>query len=147
MEIKVLNKEDFNDIKDLFVKVFTQEPWNDDWSNKEQLDMYIKELIESFNSLSFGLYDGDNLIGISLGRVMHFYEGTQYRIDELCISRDKQGKGYGSNFMKLIETKCKEMGILYVILTTERNYPAHSFYLKNGFSEAINNVMLYKKTK
>ena len=31
-------------IKELFLGVFTIEPWNDDWSNQEQLDLYLSDL-------------------------------------------------------------------------------------------------------
>ncbi len=48
-------------IKELFVSVFTAEPWNDDWSNENQLDLYIHDLIGQNNSLTFGLYEGAEL--------------------------------------------------------------------------------------
>ena len=38
----------------------------------------------------------------------------------------------------------KRNGVSTIILTTERNYPAYSFYLKNEFMEAKSNVMLFK---
>lgn len=53
MELKVLSLEDKTIIKELFKTVFMQEPWNDDWSNEEQLEAYIMDLIGNKNSLSF----------------------------------------------------------------------------------------------
>ena len=32
-------------VKELFKSVFCAEPWNDDWSDGEQLDAYIKDLM------------------------------------------------------------------------------------------------------
>lgn len=99
IKVKRLNKKrDFEEIKRLFVSVFTKEPWLDDWSDENKLDKYIKDLTLQANSLSLGLYLDDELIGIALGRVVTFYDGVQYQIDELCIKSEKQNSGYGSNF-------------------------------------------------
>lgn len=61
MHIKRLEHDQFEDIKQLFRSVFTKEPWNDDWSNDEQLSNYMLDLTGNRNSLSIGLYDGDEL--------------------------------------------------------------------------------------
>lgn len=145
--LKRLNKENEEKIKKLFYEVFTKEPWYDDWHDIEMSSLYIKELTQAFNSLALGLYLDNNLIGISLGSIMHFYEEIQYRIDELCIAYKYQNKGYGSSFMKMIDEYCLKERISYIILSAEREYQAFNFYLKNNFKEAKQNVMLYKKNK
>ena len=84
--LKRLGPENREEIKTLFVSVFTREPWCDDWSDPEQLDLYIRDLTGQSYSLTWGLYDGaDELIGISLGYIKHWYSGTEYIINELCI--------------------------------------------------------------
>ena len=62
MELKKLSINDKEAIKELFTGVFTGEPWNDDWSDGEQLDLYIEDLCGQGYSLTFGLYDGGELI-------------------------------------------------------------------------------------
>ena len=52
-ELKRLSLDDKEDIKEVFTSVFTREPWNDDWSDKEQLDMYITDLIGQGYSLTY----------------------------------------------------------------------------------------------
>lgn len=64
-------------IRELFVSVFAKEPWNDDWSNENQLQLYIQDLTGQSNSLTFGLYEGMELIGISMGHVRHWYSLAQ----------------------------------------------------------------------
>ena len=44
MELKVLTVQDREIITELFLDVFTHEPWNDDWSDPEQLRAYIADL-------------------------------------------------------------------------------------------------------
>ena len=92
LELKRLSLEDKESIKSVFVGVFTKEPWNDDWSDKNQLDMYITDLIGQGYSLTYGLFDDDELIGISLGYVKHWYSGTEYIINEFCVKTEKQRK-------------------------------------------------------
>ena len=132
-------------IKELFVSVFTAEPWNDDWSDENQLHLYIHDLIGQNNSLTFGLYEGAELIGISMGHIKHWYTGTEYYIDELCISTSMQGKGVGTLFVSEIEKACKELGLTHIFLLTENNVPAFTFYKKQRFYELKNYVAFAKK--
>ena len=67
-EIKRIGPEKAPAIKELFFSVFTHEPWNDDWSDQEQLDAYIHDLTGQNNSLTYGLYEGETLTGVSMDR-------------------------------------------------------------------------------
>ena len=46
------------------------EPWNDDWSDDEQLTGYMLDLTGNRNSLSLGLDEENELVGVSLGSIM-----------------------------------------------------------------------------
>ena len=132
-----LRIEDKEAITNVFISVFTKAPWNDDWSNTTQLDMYINDLVGQGYSLTYGLYDEDELIGIALGYVKHWYSGTEYIINELCIKTEYQGKGAGRFFLAEIEKAVKELGVKQIFLLTDRNVPAFNFYKKNGFVAEI----------
>ena len=144
MELKQLSINDKEAIKALFTGVFTGEPWNDDWSDSKQLDCYIDDLCGQGYSLTFGLYDGGELIGISMGDIKHWFRGTEYLINELCIKTDRQGTGAGTFFLKEIEKAVKGMGIKQIFLLTGRDVPAYNFYKKNGYVEESNTVPLSK---
>ncbi|MGN0665030.1 MAG: GNAT family N-acetyltransferase [Huintestinicola sp.] len=120
-------------IKELFFTVFSNEPWNDDWSDENQLHLYIQDLVGQSNSLTFGLFEKTELIGISMGHIKHWYTGTEYFIDELCIDTTKQGQGIGTMFLKMIEKACKELELTQIFLLTENNVPAFEFYKKMFF--------------
>ena len=131
-------------IKELFSSVFCAAPWYDDWSDPIQLDSYIKDLTGQDRSLSYGLFEADEMIGLALGNIRHWYSGTEYMIDEFCIRTDRQGRGLGSYFMKKIENDLRTMDLHCIYLQTERDFPAFDFYKKNGFSEVEETVALYK---
>ena len=144
MELKRLSINDKEAIKELFTGVFTGEPWNDDWSDSKQLDCYIDDLCGQSYSLTFGLYDGGELIGISMGDIKHWFRGTEYLINELCIKTDRQGTGAGTFFLTEIEKAIKEMGLKQIFLLTDRDMPAYNFYKKNGYVEVSNLVPFAK---
>ncbi len=144
MNLKELSVNDLEEIKEFFFQVFTKEPWNDDWSDSSQLHAYIMDLTGNPNSLSLGLFLEEELIGIALGNIKHWYAGTEYCIDELCIKTDQQGKGIGTGFIKLIEEYLKKKGIGSIFLQTERAVPAYEFYKKKGFFELEDHVSFVK---
>ena len=100
MRIQECTIKDIFEIKTLFKSVFTSKPWNDDWSDEDQLNAYLLDLMGQKNSLTFGLFDQNKLIGLSLGHIKHWYEGIEYYMDELCISTQEQGKGKGTLFLE-----------------------------------------------
>lgn len=142
--LKKLGPDDREAIKSVFVSVFTAEPWCDDWSDEAQLDLYIQDLIGQGYSLTYGLYDADELIGISLGYIKHWYSGTEYIINELCIKTDRQGAGAGTFFIREIEKAIRELGLKQIFLLTDSDVPAYEFYRKNGFTELKTNVAFSK---
>ena len=143
--LKRLGPDDRETVKTLFAGVFTKEPWCDDWSDQEQLDLYIRDLTGQDYSLTYGLADdADELIGISLGYIKHWYSGTEYIINELCIRTDRQGTGAGTAFIREIEKAVRELGIKQIFLLTDSNVPAYAFYRKNGFAESKTCVALSK---
>ena len=132
-------------IRELFAGVFTGEPWNDDWSDREQLDLYLLDLTGQSNSLTYGLFEDEELIGVALGHIRHWYSGTEYFVDEFCIRTDRQGNGIGTCFLSEIEKEIKKLGLVQIFLQTEKSVPAYGFYLKNGFCELKDHVSFAKR--
>lgn len=144
-ELRILNISNIDEIKEFFFHIFTKEPWNDDWSNTAQLHAYITDLIGNRNSLTLGLFEDGNMVGLSMGYIKHWYSGSEYYIDEFCIKTEEQGRGLGTQLLSAIEEFLKQKDIYYIFLQTERNVPAYSFYQKNGFYELVNHVSFVKQ--
>lgn len=140
MKLVELSINDKEEIKSLYRTVFTKEPWNDDWSDEKQLDLYITDLIGNRNSLTLGLVDENQYVGMTLGHIKHWYSGTEYYIEELFVSTELQGRGVGSCFIQLIEQYLAKRDIHHIFLQTEENMPAYSFYKKRGFNELHGHV-------
>lgn len=145
-ELRKLTASQTDTIASFFSGVFTKEPWNDDWSDKKQLESYILDLTGNPNSLALGLFEDDEMVGLSMGSIKHWYEGTQYCIEELCIKTDRQGAGLGKAFIAMIEDYIGQLGVHSIFLQTENNVPAYKFYKKCGFTELTRHVSLFKNT-
>ena len=145
IELKELDDLNFEEIKALFKSVFMGPPWNDDWSDDNQLTEYLLDLTKVRTPIQLGLYEDGKLAGFSLGKVHHWWGGTEYCIDELCIKTELQGKGLGSKFIMLIEEYLKEHDIHQIFLMTGRDMPAYNFYKKRGFEELTDHVSFFKK--
>ena len=146
MELTVLSMKDVDRMKELFRDVFTNAPWNDDWSDEGQLDAYLKDLAGQERSLTLGYFDEGRLIALSIGNIRHWYTGTEYYIDELCVARDRQGQGIGTAFLQDVERYLVDHGITQIFLQTEADMPAYPFYIKRGFLEQRGHVSLAKRS-
>ena len=131
-------------VKAFFADVFTNEPWNDDWSDKDQLHNYILDLTGQSYSLTLGLFEGEEMVGLSMGYIKHWFRGTEYMIDEFCISRTRQHQGLGTKFMQEIEKYIKSIGLKQIFLQTDRNVPAYEFYKKTDSSNCRDMFRLQK---
>ena len=143
-EIKELTIEKIDIIKSFFKDIFTREPWNDDWSDNEQLHQYITDIIGNRNSLAFGLFEGEQLLGLALGNIKHWYTRTEFFVEEFCVKTEMQGQGLGTEFLRLLEVELRVREIKTIFLMTGKEMPAFAFYKKNGFEEIINHVSLKK---
>ena len=131
----------------LYQMSFKGEPWNDDWSDPVQLTEYIKEISGCYNALNYGLVIDGKLAAMSLGMIRHWWEGTNYNIEELCVDPRLQGQGIGTRFMKMIEDDIKAKGLCGIFLQTDNDKPSYRFYKKNGFTELNLHVSFYKRVK
>lgn len=145
MEIKQISLENIEEIKVIISEAFSEEPWNDDWQDEQQFNCYISDLIDNKNSLALGLYRADELIGVCLGRIKHWYSGNEYWIDDLAIMPKAQGKGCGSRFIALIEDFIRQKNIKGIVLFTQRDASAFDFYKKNNFEEKTERVIFEKR--
>lgn len=146
MQLRQLDGRDRERVGKLFVEAFSLPPWNDRWEDPSTLRLYMEELLLPFNALCFGLFDGDGkLVAMALGRTAHFYDGTQYRVDEICVAPERQGQGLGSTLLSLLRKEAIRRGIKSIVLSTHRDFPAYAFYRKNGFEEVENGADLVWK--
>ncbi len=146
MELKELDLcGEMPSVMEIIRGAFAQAPWNESWDDDAALRDYIASLTGAHNSLSLGLYDERRLAGVSLGRIKRWYYGAEYCIDDLCVLPSMQGRGAGTEFLRLMESFLKERGVKSLSLWTKRDAPACGFYRKNGFAEGGDKLVFEKE--
>lgn len=145
MQIDRMKTEHIEECVDLFIDVFSGEPWNEIYSSREQVAAFFQNHMSNNYFEGFVLKDQGEIIAMSIGMKKPWLEGTEYYIDQFCVKTDLQRKGAGSLFLKLIEEEIKRQGMNAILLNTEREFPSEMFYLKNGF-EAFDELVILSKS-
>lgn len=117
--LTLLDESYIEQMADLFKKAFAGEPQNDDWSDRTQLLEYVKEISGGYNALNYGIIRDGKLAAMTLGMVRHWWEGTNYNIEELCVAPALQGQGIGTRLLKLVSEEIKKKGCHGIFLQTE----------------------------
>ena len=115
--------------------------------DNEQLMAYVREISGNYNALNYGLLMDGKLCAFSVGMIRHWWEGTNYNIEEFCVAPELQGQGIGSRFMGMIENDIRRKGLAGIFLQTDKDKPAYRFYKKNGFGDLELHVSLYKNLR
>lgn len=144
MDIVKMSKEHIEECVDLFIDVFTKDPWNDTYSSRGQVMDFFQNYIDNNYFIGYVLKKQNRIIAMSIGMKKPWINGMEYYIDQFCVKTDLQGQGIGSRFLKLIESEIKTEKMNAIILNTDRGFPSEKFYLKNGFKPVDDLVTLTK---
>ena len=142
--IREFSPIDFNDCRDLFIKVFNSEPWHDSWTN-ETAGARLQEFIENKRFFGFTLWEGDALAGAAFCHGLTYYKGNEVFVDELFISPEHQRKGHGKALMEAVETHARAQGYSIITLLTNRGHSAFGFYKGQEYRLSEYMVWMYKR--
>ena len=59
--------------------------------------------------------------------------GKEFFVDEFFVETGRQGNGIGTKTVDFLVDILREEGYVRLTLLTNKNIPAETFYLKNGF--------------
>ena len=143
MELLIPNQEDLPACARVYCSAYSMPPWNEAYDEAE-VTQYIAAYLDSETLWCYALSVDGEISGVALGIVVPSIGGSYLRIEDFCIAAHCQKRGYGSVMMEMVAEKERQCGRTDVLLGTQRGYPSHAFYLKNGFAE-IESVLLYNK--
>lgn len=146
MTIRTYTCEDFQRCVELFINVFNQEPWNDNWS-KEYAEQYLKDFINTPGFKGIVFEDGSIIKGFIFGTRKKWWSGDEFFINELCVEIDAQRRGIGTGMLNYLENILKDEEIERITLLTDKGIPAEAFYKKKGFIEIERLLFMNKEIK
>ncbi len=146
LELRKFSIEDTDECAELFMKVFSDDPWYDDWLTFEQTRYYLEELIRNPVFEGFIAYeDSKNIAAVCLGHKKSWWMGKEFIIDEFYVKNNNQGKGIGTILLDYIADYLTVEDYKRLILTTNKNIPAEKFYNKNEFYINQNRIVMIKE--
>ena len=142
--IRRYEASDLNSAARLFCRTFAAAPWNEEWSY-ELAEKRVRELMSAPQSVGFVSTDNGSVNGLLIGRKLTYLNGTEYVIDEFCVSPDLQRKGIGTAVLSYAVSELSGEGVIAMALMTTCGYPSERFYIKNGFEGKDDMVFMYRK--
>lgn len=137
--------EDLDGCAELFKKVFSDDPWYDDWTSLNQARNYLNELICNPVFEGFVVQENSNIVAVCMGRKRSWWMGKEFFIDEFFVENGKQGNGIGTKLMDFTIDNLLEEGYARLVLLTNKEIPAERFYLKNEFYNNQKRTVMVKE--
>jgi len=98
--------------------------------DEETFARYVRVLRDG---LSFGAYEGDQLIGVALAEP-HGWNKSLW-VWEFHVAEGRRGRGIGRRLMEALAEKGRAIGLRTIVCETQNtNVPAIEFYRKVGFT-------------
>ncbi len=143
MKIRFINRDDLSACARLFTRVMNSPPWNEQWT-LACAEAYLCELATASRFVGFVMLDETRLIGAAFCHEKTWWSGGQLVIDDIFMEPASQGGGHGTQLIGQIENYAAGVGMGGITLLTDKNIPAHDFYLKNGFADAARMTFMFK---
>jgi aminoglycoside 6'-N-acetyltransferase I len=131
--VRLMDKSDLEPCSELMLKVFSGEPWFDQWDSVLHVQQYLAEFMDNPVFLGFVIEQEGKILGASFGHTKSWYSGKEYYIQEYFIDTDLQGSGLGSALMNGMKAYLSSVHVHCMVLLTEKDLPAEDFYRKHGF--------------
>lgn len=126
--------KDIDSCAKISVDAYSKEPWNE----KHDLDdtkEFLTKFISNKTYTGWVVLDQYQIIGFAVGIIIPYIKKDYFRIEDICIRPDMQGRGIGSEFIKKMAFDLSGKNIDSIMLNTIKEFPAYKFYLMNGFVE------------
>lgn len=143
LTIKKFDIEMLDECVELYMKTYSQEPWNESWDSKDDVIHLIQNHYANNYFLGFVVVKDEKIVGVSIGFLKPWIKGMEYYIDEFFIHSDFHRQGIGSKFVAAIKNELCSQNIHAIMLNTERDYPSYKFYESIGFKVDKSTVILY----
>ncbi len=109
---------------------------------------YFSSIVQSENSILYGAFEKDELIGILALVIVNIPTGKQLRIEDVVIDKTHRGKGVGELLMLEAVNKAKKLKISKISLTSNPSrISANKLYQKLGFKLRNTNAYVHELSK
>ncbi|MBE9054015.1 GNAT family N-acetyltransferase [Nostocales cyanobacterium LEGE 11386] len=143
MKLQPIEYRHLKECADLFVSVFSNPPWNENW----EIESAFSRLEAFYNipmSHSIVAFLEDQIIGFAMGYIEIWHQGKSFYLKEICVEPTKHRSGIGTKIMDVLSQNLVNIGVNKIYLLTARDSPASVFYSKCGFCNNSQIIMMSK---
>lgn len=144
LRLRKMEKSDIDRCADILCAVYNNEMWQCRWE-KETAVMYLFDFFDFARFVGFIAELDGEVVGGMFCREKIWWNNSELFVEEMFVSPEYQGKGYGSMLMKAAEEYVTKHSLAGITLATNRYTPAPKFYEKNGFSMNEYISFMYKE--
>jgi len=141
MRIRRIEFDDLERLSELFVTVFSHEPWSENWT-KDWAYERLCIIYKSHRFYGFVALDGNSPIGAIFSRIGSYKGELELEIIENYVSPTEQRKGVGGALFDELKIQAKKDGVGCFVLQTDKTTFAKKFYLKHGFQGHEENLLM-----
>lgn len=134
MKIENLENDDLVECSRLYVSIFKEPPWTEEWSIEDAFER-LNDFLACPNTVSLKAVDGGEIIGFLTGEIQKWNGARFYYLKEICVSGKDQRKGVGSTLIGSLTMILKSQGVSRIYLITQRDSIPSSFYSSLGYTE------------
>lgn len=141
-EFRKMNEEDIGKIVPLYIEYYNNNEdaeWTTETTYKRIHQVWSRE-----DSYCLVWENKNDIVAFAIGYFEQYDDCFAYDLVEIVVVTHLQNKGYGSRFMKELETCVKDEGAMLIQLQAVNDDLHNHFYGKLGYKDASNLVL---KTK
>lgn len=142
--IRLYSEQDREILTKMFFDIYRSQPFNYKWLKIEDVERYFVDIEKSPNFLGFVDIEKEVLAGACLGVINNYFSSAKYKINEIFVRKDYQGKSIGKKMLSEIEQNLKDNNISALEISTSKTSGAYKFYQSNGFIKAEDTVHMFK---
>lgn len=144
MKIRSLLPADIPACAALFSKVFSNPPWNENWT-PESARRRLADCAATPNFIGVLAEDEPDPMGFAVGYLQHYMDERHYFLLELCVDTQRQRQGIGSALLNELTTLIKAAGANRAYTLTARDTAAQAFYEKAGFYVSPKMILMARR--
>jgi ribosomal protein S18 acetylase RimI-like enzyme len=146
MKIKqIKNKSEIKKVVDLFIKVYSEPPYNESWS-RDSAFKKLSEIYERGKEFCFYAEKDKEIIGLLFCQTQTWHDGVHIFVEDIVVDSNYRNKEVGAQLVKELEQTAKQKHIVSIDLLASTESKAVDFWKKLGYKHN-NYIELGKKLK
>lgn len=140
MEICAIDEKDLESISQLYVFVFSSQPWNENWEYDWAYER-LSWIYQSQGFIGFIGIDNNTIIGAILGHFVPFQGEKGFEIIDFLVKESYQNQGVGTKLLTRLNLELKDNYYNFISLWTVKDTMVESFYFKRNYQR--NNQLVF----